>query len=120
MIQVKRGPAASMPELAIGEPGFTTDTHVLSIGNGNGTATRIGPFDASAYETTAHAVATFLALAGGTLTGDLAMASTKKVTVQNGTYHGDISMDADGTVRIGGNPTGFIIGTLYFGVGGAF
>ena len=120
MIQVKRGPAATMPELAIAEPGFTTDTHVLSIGNGNGTATRIGPFDASAYETTAHAVATYLTLAGGTLTGDLALASTKKVTVQNGTYHGDISMDADGTVRIGGNPTGFIIGTLYFGVGGAF
>jgi hypothetical protein len=40
-IQLKRGPAATMPTLSDGEPVFTTDTHCLYVGQG-GTAYQIG------------------------------------------------------------------------------
>ena len=35
-IQIKRGPAASLPTLDVGEPGFTTDTKKLYIGASGG------------------------------------------------------------------------------------
>jgi len=55
-IQLKRGTFATLPTLAIGEPGWTTDTFRLFVGDGTVSPKLVGEID-------------FLKLAGGTLTG---------------------------------------------------
>jgi hypothetical protein len=60
-LKLKRGVRATIPTLGIGEPGWTTDTFELFIGDG-GSNHRVGD-------------GIFLALAGGTLTGALTLAA---------------------------------------------
>jgi hypothetical protein len=62
LIKIRRGLKASIPSLAIGEPGYCTDTKELFVGAADGNKLVGGE--------------TFLKLTGGTLTGALTLPST--------------------------------------------
>lgn len=88
-LQLKTGHGAP-PALAAGEAAWDLDNHVLYVGNLEGVGnTPAGPFNASAYETSAHASATYLPLAGGTLAGPLGLAVNKNLTLGAATIYHD-------------------------------
>ena len=74
-IRIRRGAAAGLPTLADGEPGFTTDTYLLYVGqggvnrliNGTGTVTSVGLSMPSIFSVSGSPVT-----ASGTLTAALA------------------------------------------------
>jgi len=71
-IQVKRGTFATLPTLAIGEPGWTTDTFRLFVGDGTASPKLVGEID-------------FLKLAGGTLSGALTLNADPTVALHAAT-----------------------------------
>jgi len=71
-ILLKRGTAATIPTLAVGEPGFTTDTHQCYVGSGAGNIL-IGP---GGGVPTTRLVATQYSLSGG---GDLSADRTHQL-----------------------------------------